>query len=285
MNLRELAERIASGMLKETLMNDFPAEAVARLQEMSADEIERQLEQVIQIPLNLSSPVSYELYQLFYMVSWQQIFAKLELPAEAKVFEIAAGDTVHVPKALDAYSESATYVTANLNKALTQRFIDKTEGLRIGIQVIEDDGVRILNYVPEGSIDVVAFHHAVNDIVQTIISGIEGIDTVNNDWWTIEPQMLRAVMAYHERGELKAAVHGDFTRMIETCGKLLRPGGYMVFDNCTFEGYEEIGYSTSFHSAYIELTRQWIQEAELGLEEIRLDGYDSANWWLILRKA
>jgi len=285
MNLRELAERIASGTLKETFMSDFPDDAVARLQEMSADEIERQLEQVIQIPLNLSKPASYELYQLYYMVSWQQIFAKLELPADAEVFEIAAGDTVHVPKALDAYSESASYVTANLNKALTERFIDKTAGLHIGIRVIEDDGVRILDYVPEGTVDVVAFHHAVNDIVQTILSGVEGIDTVGSDWWSIEPQMLRAVMAYHERGELKEAVYGDFIRIIETCAKLLKPGGYMVFDNCTFEGYEEIGYSTSFHSAYIELTRQWVQEADLGLTETRLDGYDSAHWWLILRKA
>lgn len=285
MNLRELAERIASGSLKETLMNDFPAEAVARLQEMGVDSIEQQLEQVIQIPLDLSGPISYELYQLFYMVSWQQLCAKLKLPAEAKVFEIAAGDTVHIPKALDAYSESASYVTANLNKALTKRFIDKTAGLNIGIRIIEDDGVRILDYVPEGTVDVVAFHHAVNDIVQTILSGIEGIDTVGSDWWSIEPQMLRAVMAYHERGELKAAVYGDFIRIVETCAKLLKPGGYMIFDNCTFEGYEDIGYSTSFHSAYIELTRQWIQEADLGLAEIRLDGYDSAHWWLILRKA
>lgn len=95
MNLRELAERIASGSLKETLMNDFPAEAVARLQEMGVDSIEQLLEQVIQIPLDLSDPISYELYELFYMVSWQCV--KLKLPAETKMFEIAAGDTVHLP--------------------------------------------------------------------------------------------------------------------------------------------------------------------------------------------
>jgi len=284
MNLHELAERIASGTLKETFMSDFPAEAVARLQRMTADEIEQLLEQMFQIPLNLSHPISVELYQLYYMVSWQQIFAALEFPSDAKVFEIAAGDTVHIPKALDAYSEHASYITANLNTALSERFMDKVSGLRIDLRIIEDDGVRILDYVPEHSVDLVAFHHAVNDIVQTIIARIEDIDTVNSDWWTIEPQMLQAVMAYHDRGELKAAVFDEFIAIISTCCQLLKPGGYLVFDNCTFEGYEDIGYSTSFHSGYIELTRQWIQEASLGLQEVQLEGYDCQHGWLMLRK-
>lgn len=57
----------------------------------------------------------------------------------------------------------------------------------VSIRVVEDDAANIGLYYPESSFDVVAYHHAINDIIQTIIADREGMDTVNQDWWTIEP--------------------------------------------------------------------------------------------------
>lgn len=57
----------------------------------------------------------------------------------------------------------------------------------------------------------------------------------------------------------------------------------MIFDNITYSGYEEMGYSSEFHSNYIQLARSWISEANLGLEEIEVESYDK-QWWMILRK-
>ncbi|ACX63372.1 hypothetical protein [Paenibacillus sp. Y412MC10] len=52
----------------------------------------------------------------------------------------------------------------------------------INIQVVEDDAANIGLYYPESSFDIVAFHYAINDIIQTITADRDGIDTVNNDW-------------------------------------------------------------------------------------------------------
>ncbi|WP_144940263.1 hypothetical protein [Paenibacillus sp. 32O-W] len=283
MNLSELAKQVETGKFKQHLEKHFPEDVAIRLGGMTAAEIEREFKQVIQVPIRLSGEMGHELFELFYTASWFNLFDRLQVPADGMLFEIAAGDTVYIPKALDAYSSVAKYVTANLNKELSENFMRKTASLRIDIRVIQDDGIHILDYYPEGSFDVVSLHHAVNDIIQTIIANQEGIDTVNSNWWTIEPQMLQAVMAYHNRGELKNAAYGGFIGIIETLGKLLKPGGYMIFDNCTHEGYEKLGYSSEFHSAYIQLAREWIQEANLGLEEVKLEAYDS-KWWMVLRK-
>ena len=73
-------------------------------------------------------------------------------------------------------------MTANLNKELTQNFQEKTNEMDINIQVVEDDAANIGLYYPESSFDIVAFHYAINDIIQTITADRDGIDTVNNDW-------------------------------------------------------------------------------------------------------
>lgn len=155
--------------------------------------------------------------------------------------------------------------------------------MQLDVTIIQDDGANIMNYYDGESFEVIAFHHALNDIIQTIIAEIEGIDTIHNDWWTIEPQLLQAVMAYHNSGQLKRAAYEPFIRIIDTCNRLLKKGGLMIFDNCTYAGYESLGYSSEFHSAYISLAREWIHEANLGLEEVEMPAYDG-KWWMVLRK-
>ncbi|MBP1993648.1 hypothetical protein [Paenibacillus eucommiae] len=292
MNLLALAGQIDAGKFQPHLENHLPAETISRLHEMNVEGIDNQLKQVIRNPIDLTGEMSKDLLELYYTASWFNLFEILRVPPDAAVFEIAAGDTIYIPRALNAYSgnttnatnaTNATYVTANLNKELSKGFFQKTADLDIQIKIIEDDGVNLLDYYEHDSFEVVSFHHALNDIIQTIIADIEGIDTVNNNWWTIEPQMLQAVMRYNDQGKLKEAAYEPFIKIIDTCTKLLKKGGYIIFDNCTYAGYEQIGYSSEFHSSYIRLAREWITEANLDLEEVELDLYDK-NWWMILKK-
>lgn len=96
--------------------------------------------------------------------------------------------------------------------------------------------------------------------------------------------MLRAVMKYYNGGNLKEKAYGSFIEIIEACGRSLKNGGYMIFDNCSFANdYEGLGYSFEFHSSYIDLARQWIKEADSGLTEVNIEGYDK-KWWMILKK-
>ena len=140
-----------------------------------------------------------------------------------------------------------------------------------------------LKYFDVNTFDFITFHHAINDIIQTIIAEIEGIDTENCDWWEKEPEMLQAVMKHHREGTLKYSTYNSFIKLIQVCTQVLMPGGYMIFDNCSFAGYDDIGYSTEFHDSYINMAREWINESGLPLKEVKVDGYNG-KWWLILRK-
>ena len=73
----------------------------------------------------------------------------------------------------------------------------------VNIRVVEDDAANIGLYYPESSFDVVAFHHAINDIIQTIIADREDIDTVNQDWWTIEPLIFASCYGLSPKRHIK----------------------------------------------------------------------------------
>lgn len=277
-----------SNMYRSTineLSKGFSVETKERINSLSDAELHRNLDEMITPPITLVEHSDREMLQLYYTSSYVYLMEYLNVPKDANLFEIAAGDTVFIPKALDAYGEEgAKYVTANLNQNLTGGFREKTAELSIEIQIIEDNGARILNYCDQGSMDVIVFHHALNDIIQTMIAEREGIDTIHCNWWSVEPQMLQAVMDYHNRGELKQAVYSDFISIIETSLQLLKEEGVIIFDNCTYSGYEKIGYSSEFHSNYIQLAREWINEADLGLQEVQVPGFDT-KWWMVLQKS
>lgn len=284
MNLNELSRQIKSCRFKEDLEKDFPKVLLDSLDKMNAVEIEKMLDRIIKVPVTYIEKYDRKLYQFYYCAAWFNIYEKLSMPKNLCVLEIATGEANYVIKALDVYSGSmGKYVTFNLNRELTKNFIDKTRDMAVEVQVVEDNGNNALNYYEENSFDVIAFHHAVNDIVQTIIADIEGIDTINQNWWETETQMLQAVMKYYNQGKLKAAAYDGFIEIIRVCSRVLKKKGYMVFDNRSFCGYEERGYSTEFHNSYINLAREWIKEADLGLEQVHIDGYDE-NWWMILKK-
>ncbi|CAM3444680.1 MULTISPECIES: hypothetical protein [Paenibacillus] len=284
MNMQTLAEKLSAGAFDDILKRDFSRDMISELEQMNAVQLENKLKDTLAVPIDISKPRVFEYLQLYYSASWHNLFMELNMPRALSLLEVGSGDIVYIPKALDAYSNNmGTYVTANLNRELTRSFQDKTKGMDINVQVIEDDAANIGLYYPASSFDVVAFHHAINDIIQTIIADREGIDTVNHDWWTIEPLMLQAVMDYHRKGMLKDAAYDAFIQIMDTSRKQLKSGGYMIFDNITYAGYDEVGYSSEFHSSYIELARSWIGEANLGLEEIEIDSYDK-QWWMVLRK-
>ncbi|MBY0163798.1 hypothetical protein H0178_49745 [Cytobacillus firmus] len=284
MNMQTLAEKISAGVFNDILQRDFSQDMISELEQMNAVQLEHKLKDMLEVPISISKQRVFEYLQLYYSASWQNLFTELNMPRALSLLEVGAGDVIYIPKAVDAYShEAGSYVTANLNRDLTHHFQEKTKGMDVSIRVVEDDAANIGLYYPESSFDVVAYHHAINDIIQTIIADREGMDTVNQDWWTIEPLMLQAVMDYHRKGTLKDAAYQAFIQIMDTSCKQLKSGGYMIFDNITYAGYDEMGYSSEFHNDYIQLARNWISEASLGLEEIEIDSYDK-QWWMIWRK-
>ena len=286
MDLNELSQQIKSKSFAQNAGKVLSNELRTKLSNMNTDEIEAMLRQVISVPVNVSTDLNWELFELYYVSAYYNIFEKLSFPLNTNIYEIAAGDQVYIPKALEAYAGiKGKYVTFNLNKELSFNFLGKVCGFQAGIRVIEDNGANIEKYYGKDSFDITVFHHALNDIIQTIVAEADGIDTVNCSWWEKEPEMLRAVMKYYNRGNLKAVAYDSFINIIKACSCALKNGGYLVFDNCCFPGdYEALGYSFEFHSSYIDLARKWINEADLGLSEVGINGYDN-KWWMILKKS
>ena len=285
MNLSELSKQIKAEDFQINFGKFVPLKTRNILNEMNIFEVEKLLNKVFTDTVNIGGETEWELYNIYYIAAWYSLFHNLNLPFEMSIYEIATGDTVHVLQSLDIYSANrGKYVTLNLNKELSQSFLSKTKNIDADVRLIEDNGVNILNYYSENTFDIVAFQHAINDIVQTIIADIVGIDTLNNNWWEIEPQMLRAVFTSYQAGKLKEMVFDKFIDIIKVCYKSLKKNGYMVFNNCTFNNnYDSGNYSMEFHSLYISIAREWIAEVNLGLEEIGIEGYQD-KWWMIMKK-
>lgn len=285
MDLGELSKQIKSENFLQKQGKVLSNELCSELEKMDANEIEAMLKRVISVPVNISTELEWRLFELYYVTAWFNIFDKLGLPANMSIYEIAAGDQIYIPKALETYAgKEGKYVTINLNRELSGNFIEKTKELQADIRVIEDNGINIEKYYGNNSFNVIAFHHALNDIIQTIVAEVDGIDTINCNWWETEPQMLRTVMKYYNQGDLKAVAYDSFINIIKACIRALKVGGYMIFDNCSFVGdYEGLGYSFEFHCSYIDMARKWITEADLGLKEVVINGYDE-KWWMILKK-
>ena len=285
MDLAELSRQIKTESFQNNFEKVIPLKTRDILNEMSISEIEKLLNEIFTDTVNLKDDISWLLYESYYIFAWYDLFNKLSLPTDMSIYEIATGDIIYVPQALDIYSaKRGKYITLNLNKELSQNFISKTANLDVNIRIIADNGINILNYYNENTFTVVAFQHAINDIIQTIVAEIEGIDTLNNNWWQIEPQMLRAVYTRYKTGKLKDTVYEKFIDIIKMCYQSLEKDGYMIFNNCTFNNdYNEDDYSLDFHSLYINMAREWIAEADLGLDEINIKGYES-KWWMILKK-
>lgn len=280
MDYGKLAEKLKSGEFDPYV----PPAAREWIDGADAETLLAHIRRVMKSPIRYANAFDRPLYQLYFIAAWAELFQDLYKGQELCVLEVATGDASYVVCALEhAFPSRGKYVTFNLNKKLGASFTAKNKDKKVKIRVVEDDGMHVLDYFSENTFDCIAFHHAVNDIVQTIIADMEGIDTVHCDWWEKEPEMLRAVMKHHRQGTFTQNVYGGFIRLMEVCARALKPGGHMIFDNRTFAVAEEIGYSTEFHDAYIDLARNFIGESGLPFTEIQRDGYD-AKWWMILKK-
>ncbi|NCA67425.1 MAG: hypothetical protein EOM87_05120 [Clostridia bacterium] len=277
--------KILALMLKSKDFHKYVPETVRDfIDEVETDVLEAHINRVMTSPIKYVNSFDRPLYQLYFIASWANLYNSLLEDKKISLLEVATGDSCYVINALEHHSsDKGEYVTFNLNKKLSSSFIAKNIDKAVKIKVIEDNGMNVSNYFTQNSFDIIAFHHAVNDIVQTIIAEIEGIDTINCDWWVQEPEMLRAVIKHHRNGTLKQNAYGSFIKIVDVCSQVLKTGGYMIFDNRTFAIKEGLDYSTEFHDSYIAMAREWINESALPLKEITVDGYDS-KWWMILKK-
>ena len=243
---------------------------------------ERFLTELIEKPIVFENPEL--IYDWYFRSKWADALKAIHQKPSISVFEIGAGGCDIVPKAISkSFCHPDTkYVTANLNKELTQIFKWKTEKDPITITVIEDDASNVSSYVGENAFDVIVFEHSVNDVLETILAEKNGIDTVNRGWMEILPSITQVVNREWNRGTFEENTRPEVLKLISTCLEVLKPGGFLIFAHYQFQYNLDIGLSPELNQDLIPTVRKWLSEHHIG-EEIFFDDFDQ-NWWMFIRK-
>jgi SAM-dependent methyltransferase len=231
-------------------------------------------------PLDISLPV----FNAVLAAQYYEIFEALNPPRSLALYEPCVGASNPVMLAAEAYSGGeARYVTMNLNRRLREQLREKSAHLKMSVRVIEDNAQRALEILAPGSFDIVCFHHAVNDILQTAVAEPRGMDTAQIDWFQSERQMIEWLAEDAEAGLLEQRGKPEFLQIVAGALRLARPGGHLIFDHWNwrkFIGVEWFPWELFYN--LIPTARRWIAESGLPVAELPLAGVDP-QWWMILR--
>jgi len=222
--------------------------------------------------------------RVYHILSWEKAFKSLSIGKDSTLVEIAPGAGTHIANAFDVVTGGkGKYVTFNLNKKLTSDFKNQTKELNLNTHIIEDNARNLPKYIEKETVDMVTGNHAINDILETIIAHNKGIDTIENDYFEIAPRLIREYEKVYLNGTLKNLVFEDFIEIIRAIYFVLKSGGCLVLNYYVYPVEIDWGGSLPVRSAFVNLARQWISEADLGLETFSLEGFDP-KWWGFFRK-
>ena len=279
-NLEKVIEEITQGAISETLTQQHRAEVMA----IPEVELAESVAAIIQRPPPPGIAHGRVLSNLVYAAQYYELFGVLDLPRQLSVYEPCAGGSSPVVIATEAYSNGqGNYTTVNLNRALRMELQSKIGHLEMSVCIIDDNAQHTLEHLEPDSVDIVCFHHAINDILQTAVSEPRGMDTVTVDWWPNERQMIEWMAADFESGLINSRGKPELMEIIGKAIELTRSGGYLVFDHWAALGYRAVDwFPWEMFCELVPITRQWIEESNLPTNEIKLSDADP-QWWMFLQ--
>jgi hypothetical protein len=128
----------------------------------------------------------------------------------------------------------------------------------------------------------VAFQHGANDVIQAILCGQAGIDTIYSDWMETLPAMIRLLQQEVQAGTLADHVKAAFLQLVRDLLYVLKDGGVVVMHHYMFQLDLDWGYPPALFENIIPMVREWVAELD-GCHEVALEGFEG-QWWLFLRK-
>jgi hypothetical protein len=247
---------------------------------LTIDQRSERLKNLLENPVDDFSVI----YRWYFRMKWIQALHTIGVNTPVTLLEIGAGDTDMIPQILaKKYKHPDTcYITANMNKKLTASFKEKTKNLPIRINVIEDAAQNINEYVSGEKFDMIAFEHSVNDILQAMLAERKGIDTTNEDWWQVLPQMIDIIKQEYLNNTLETSVKNEFLALVHSCLEVLKPGGYIIINHFMYQYDLNLGYNPDLWNNMLPIVRKWINSMEGGTE-IFFDSFD-IQWWLFYKK-
>ncbi len=245
-------------------------------------------ERLSQLKALLEKPIAHfsVVNELFFRARWAEVLDAVHPGKELALLEIASGDADMIPQMMARTSAASPhgsrYITANMNRILTARLREKTRDLPVEVLVIEEDAVEIERYLPAESVDIIAFQHAVNDVIQAILCGQAGIDTIYADWMETLPAMIAILQKETAQNTLEQHARPAFLHLLEKLLKVLKPGGLVVMNHYMFQLDLDWGYPPGLWEDLIPITRQWLK-ALPGCKEVFFEGFDP-HWWMFYQK-
>ena len=220
--------------------------------------------------------------EVFFRARWAEVLAAVHAGKDLTLLEIASGDTDMIPQMMARACPHSRYITANMNRILTERLRAKTADLPLELVVIEEDAAAINAHLPAGSVDIIAFQHAVNDVLQAILCDQQGVDTIFADWMETLPEMIRILQRETGQNSLEQNVKPAFMALLARLLTVLKQDGVLVMNHYMLQLDLDWGYPPVLWEELIPIVREWLKDCP-GCKEVFLDGFDS-QWWLFLQK-
>jgi hypothetical protein len=247
-------------------------------QAIPAPERLRQLKATLEKPIAQFSPVN----EAFFRARWAEVLDATRPGDPLALLEVASGDADMIPQMMARVRPHSRYISANMNRILTARLRENTRGLPLEITVIEEDAVGIRRRLPAESVDLVAFQHGVNDVIQAILCDQAGVDTIDADWMEALPKMIAILQKETAQNTLEEHARTAFLSLLENLLGVLKKGSWMVMNHYMFQLDLDWGYPPDLWEGWIPIIREWIQGLP-GCKEVLLEGFHP-HWWMFLQK-
>jgi hypothetical protein len=237
-----------------------------------------QLRALLEKPIARFSVVN----EVFFRARWAEVLDATHVGSTLTLLEIASGDTDMIPQIMARARPHSRYITANMNKILTARLRAKTQALPLEMVVIEEDAAAIQAHLPAESVDIIAFQHAVNDVLQAILCDQEGVDTIYADWMATLPEMIRIMQGVTGQNSLEQRVKPAFFALLERLLAVLKADGVIVMNHYMLQLDLDWGYPPVLWEDLIPIVREWLKDCP-GCKEVFYDGFDP-HWWMFIQK-
>lgn len=239
---------------------------------------ERQICALLQAPISNFTVIN----EVFFRDRWGEVMDRLHPGGKLTLLEVASGDADMIPQCMALTRPGSLYITANMNEKLNESLMNKIQGLPVEVRLIKDDAANILHHLNDGQVDIIAFQHAVNDVLQAVLCAQNGIDTVYSDWMETLPLMIRLLQKEVSAGTLEAHVREPFMNLMKSLLPTLKKGGHIAINHYMFRLDLDWGYPPDLFENMVPMVRSWLKELP-ECKEVTLDGFDT-QWWIFLKK-
>jgi hypothetical protein len=237
---------------------------------------EAQLKALLEAPIARFTPVN----DAWFRARWAETL-RLVHPGPA-LLEVATGEADMIPQAMARAGLGGRYVTANMNREANRGLRERTAGLGLRVEIVEDDAANILRHAGPDAFDVIAFQHGLNDVIQAILCAREGVDTAGGDWMELLPGMIAMVRRELDGGTLEEHAMPGLLALMRALAVVLKPGGLIIINHYQFQLDLDWGYPPELWEGLVPLARGWLRGLP-GFTEASLPGHHP-DWWLFLRK-